>query len=350
MKTRAAVTRSGGPGRQAWKKLQPIDDLVLLPDLEIPDRPLLRKEDELRLGFLIQGGLRRLRRLLLAHPEGRGLVLDRAPGVARGKPGPEDLCRSARGVVGSPESPAVPAPVRRLNRILGEVLRRLERHRDCLILSNAKLVLKEALSWRGRGIGVSDLFQQGMLGLQVAVFRYDPRRGLRFSTYATYWILQSIRKCLEDTSTLIRVPHQMRKKVRRSHADLAPEEMRRVRAVLRPPIAFSNVENENGELQLPERIRPGAGPSRDPTLHTQRIPEGVREALRSLPKREKFILERKFGIGGKPETLAEIGQQLNLSRERIRQIKVEALARLKRSGRLADLSDALDQAEAAELN
>jgi DNA-directed RNA polymerase sigma subunit (sigma70/sigma32) len=88
----------------------------------------------------------------------------------------------------------------------------------------------------------------------------------------------------------------------------------------------------------------------DPTLHTGRIPSGVQEALERLPPREKFVLERKFGIGVEPETLDQIGRQLNLSRERIRQIKLEALAKLKKAPELRDLYDALAQVETAELN
>jgi RNA polymerase primary sigma factor len=349
MKNRSTVIHRGS-GRRRGRGPRPLVDQMLLQDLEIPDQPLLRKEDELRLGSLIQGALRRLQSLLLAHPGGRASVLARLPRGTKNHPSPEALCGAAREVLASELGSGGAIAVRRLNRVLGKVLRKLERDRDSLILSNVKLVLKEALRWRGKGIGISDLFQQGVMGLQSAVFRYDPRRGVRFSTYATYWIRQSIRSWMMNCSAFIRVPQRMRKEARSLHSRLPPAELERVRAILHPPLAFSNAENENGELQLPSRVRPGAGQPRDPALHINRIPEGVRKALRSLPNRERFILERKFGIGGKPETLEEIGQRLNLSRERIRQLKVEALGKLRGSSRLEDLCDELDHARAAELN
>ena len=115
-----------------------------------------------------------------------------------------------------------------------------------LVLPNFRLVLKEVFRYHPLGMRHSDLFQEGVLGLHKAVFRYDPTRATRFSTYATYWIRQSIRKALIDKSRMIRVPQAVQEQLRKSDSTLSARETDRVRRIMSETMLFSAGESEEG--------------------------------------------------------------------------------------------------------
>jgi RNA polymerase sigma factor (sigma-70 family) len=346
--------------------------------------PRLSRAGELKTGFRIQRGLVRLAALLPWHPasyrriierlagalenqemvypwlsrrttlrrdHGRALkALARAEEEAPGEPAwkrlesgvrilrryplePEVASRFARELAAGGRLDATPR-AERLATLIRRVARRLEEDKNLLVLANVRLVLKEVLRRRPRGIEPADLYQEGVVGLHRAAFRFDASRGLRFSTYATYWIRQGIRKSLSEKSRVIRVPQGIQEDALKKVATATggTEEARRIKTLLSAP--------------MPLEVRFEAGPPRDPEFHTAGVPGAVQLALERLSPKEKLVIERRFGIGnGSRERLEDIGARLRLSRERIRQIE---LAALKRLGRFRGLKEVYEDLAAVE--
>ncbi len=376
-------------------------------DLEIPVEPLLTREEEFRSGTRIRIALRRLSWLLPNHPAGYRRFLARLEEVTEGGSimftwlalkermeadlalatraleraqsalrssraralkhysegvqlllkyplDPETLYQWSREVHGNLSSAGplgrLPRFVR-IDKILGQVLRTLEKERDRLVLPNFRLVLKEVFRYHPTGMKRSDLFQEGILGLHKAVFRFDASRSIRFSTYATYWIRQSIRKSLIDKSRMIRVPQAIQEELRKTESSLDPAEAQRVRRLMSETVLFSAGESDDSNDRFAFEIKDPSTPELGESLHLDKVPHLVNEALRGLSSRERDVVQRRFGLGGeRPQTLEEIGVHLNLSRERIRQIEQEALARMRKLRELQDIYEDLDAAEMTAAN
>jgi RNA polymerase primary sigma factor len=236
----------------------------------------------------------------------------------------------------------------KLERILKRVVATLETERDKLVMPNFRLVLKEVFRYHPTGMKRSDLFQEGILGLHKAVFRFDADRAIRFSTYATYWIRQSIRKCLIDKSRMIRIPQAIQEELRKANSALKPAEADRVRRLMSETVLFSYGESDDSNDRFSFEVKDPTTPELGEELHTGTIPHAVEEALRDLNTRERDVVQRRFGLAGeRPQTLEEIGVHLNLSRERIRQIEQEALARMRKSRDLLEVYEDLGVVEDA---
>ena len=220
--------------------------------------------------------------------------------------------------------------------------------REELIRSNLRLVVNIAKRFTGRGLALTDLIEEGNLGLMSAANGFDPRRGTRFSTYATPWIEKAIRRALINTGSTVRVPVYMVDLIARwkkASQDLTErlgrppmdeelaEELaislkkvglirRVVRAGQRP-----SQEDEDERIQHHMRRQKTSGPEEE-VLDRDELGT-LRSLLELIDDREAHILRLRFGIGGEqPLTLAEIGEQLNLTRERVRQIQAAALNKL----------------------
>lgn len=216
-------------------------------------------------------------------------------------------------------------------RIVKRCQERVDESRNRLVLPNLRLVLKEVFRFQPTGMRRSDLFQEGILGLHRGIFRYDPSRKTRFSTYATYWIRQSIRKCLIDRSRLIRVPQAVQEDLRNADSKRDPEERQRVQRILRGGTSMFGENDDSPRDRFDwEFIRADQDSSAfHENLHVQKVPAQVHAALDSLDHREREILTRRFGIDGHAvQTLEQIGNALKLSRERIRQIERKALEKM----------------------
>ncbi|MCA9605117.1 MAG: sigma-70 family RNA polymerase sigma factor [Myxococcales bacterium] len=245
------------------------------------------------------------------------------------------------------------ALLRRLSVTLGEARRDLDRRRNFLAEANLRLVVMLAKAYRGSGVPFPDLVQEGNLGLMRAVDKFDHRVGTRFSTYATWWIRQSIAREVTRHAETVRVPFGMtekRKRLRRAEreltqrygripteAELAQEvgmtldQTRRSLEARTRSISLHAPMGEDGDRSLDEMLSDDSAQSADETV-IAREREGTAERILSvLSPREQFILRRRFGIDGEPDglTLREIGEQLNLSRERVRQLEALALAKLR---------------------
>src|SRR6202042_2368467 len=223
--------------------------------------------------------------------------------------------------------------------------------RDRMVRANLRLVVNIARSYTGKGLGLQDLIEEGNLGLLRAVEGFDPAMGTRFSTYASYWIKQSIKRALINSAKTIRIPAYMVEllsKWRRATARLTeelgrtptPEEIARVLGLPRKklPIIKKAIRIYNS---TPQTDQTEAGWSLGEMIMDERAksPEDemvagddvtqVLRLLETMDGREATILRMRFGLDdNEPRTLKEIGEQLGLTRERVRQIETEALAKL----------------------
>jgi RNA polymerase primary sigma factor len=231
----------------------------------------------------------------------------------------------------------------RVARRLAAVAVRLRRDRDQFTMANLRLVLLEVWRVRTRGsLSRSDLFQDGFIGVQKAALRFDPTRGLRFSTYAIYWIRQSIRNGVLHTSRLIRVPERAQEQLRRfMHGEstrMESGEAKRLTRLMQNTALFSAAESDDGG---PENDLSGSlGPRAIDSMYQVALPAAVEKALAGLSERERCVLRHRFGLeGADTTTLEKLGAELQISRERVRQIESQALRRLRKNAALGETYD-----------
>ncbi len=236
--------------------------------------------------------------------------------------------------------------------------------REHLIKANTRLVVSIAKKYIGRGVPFLDLIQEGNLGLMKAVEKYDYHRGFRFSTYATWWIRQTITRSIADQGRTIRVPvhmidrirqlykltHEMEQSLGRipSMDELANEmglSQRKVQWMMRVswlPLSLESPVGDEEDSELGMFVEDDITPTPIQTAYSNMLRDKVEEVLSTLSPREARILRLRFGLdNGHTYTLEEVGQKFGLTRERIRQIEGKALRRLRHPRRARQLKDYL---------
>ncbi len=239
----------------------------------------------------------------------------------------------------------------RCRRQIREARVEFERAKDEMVRYNLRLVVDIAKHYNGRGLGLLDLVQEGNIGLMKATERFQYRKGFKFSTYATWWVRQGITRALADQSRTIRLPVHLteasnrilrtsRRLVQRLGREprieelsaalrLRPEKIQETLQPFQEPVSLDNPIGD-GDTQLGDLIADGQ--ALPPDAHINRI-EQTREMdriLSTLTPREQLVVRMRFGIGqDDPFTLEQVGQQLFVTRERIRQIEAKALKKLK---------------------
>ncbi|QEL21088.1 sigma-70 family RNA polymerase sigma factor [Limnoglobus roseus] len=224
--------------------------------------------------------------------------------------------------------------------------------RDQMVRANLRLVVNIARGYTGKGLALQDLIEEGNLGLLRAVEGFDPNMNTRFSTYASYWIKQSIKRALVNTAKTIRIPAYMVEllaKWRRATNSLTdelgrpptPEEIakrlglpKKKLSIIKKAIRVYNSapqteQGGDGGWTIDEMLMDGRSKTPDLEMVETDDLKHVMILLEKMDKREATVLKMRFGIDGdEPKTLKEIGESLGLTRERVRQIESEALAKL----------------------
>ena len=234
---------------------------------------------------------------------------------------------------------------------------------DLFIRSNLRYVVSVANRYKGCGVSMVDLIHEGNIGLIEAAKRFDPERGVRFITYAVWWIRQAMVHAIASQGGAVHLSvkqAQKRLKVREmvremeqatgeepSLEDLAkamdelPEEVLMLKAA-REALSLDAPLGDADSINHVDLLTDGNDNQAEDSLNRSAISNQLLSALTALPKREGDILRMRYGFNGEPMTLQEIGERMNLSRERIRQLEKQALRRLRGQGRMAMLKDILN--------
>jgi RNA polymerase primary sigma factor len=308
----------------------------------------------------VQAYLAEIGHVQLLTPE---MEITLATSLREGEAARERLALHEAGVDGSGDPADVVSP--RHVRTLRAAIRQGDAARSQLIEANLRLVVSIAKRYRNRGLAFLDLIQEGNLGLMRAVEKFDPDKGFKLSTYATWWIRQAITRAIADQARTIRIPVHMVETMNRVVAtqrrltqelghEVSDEELavhvgmpvEKVQDFLRlnlDTISLEQPVGDQADFVLSDTIEDRAISSPDDVASRHLLDEAIRDVLSQLDERERKVVIMRFGLGeDKPATLEEVGTAFGITRERVRQIEIKTLAKLRRPERSTPLRGFLD--------
>jgi RNA polymerase sigma factor (sigma-70 family) len=226
--------------------------------------------------------------------------------------------------------------------------------REELARSNARLVISIAKRYQHLGLPLMDLIQEGNIGLLRAIDRFEPARGLRLSTYATWWVRQGINRAVANQGRTIRLPAYLQDRLQQlsraaqtleqslgrapndvelaQRLEVTPTDIRSLRTVAVPVVSLDDSLSEDGDESPLEQLEDTLISPVDELVARRLLREAMERALEELPARYALVVRLRYGLNGdQPHTLETIAQKLNLSRERVRQIERDAFTRLRTS-------------------
>jgi len=227
---------------------------------------------------------------------------------------------------------------------------RLRRACDQMIRANLRLVFSIAKRYRDRGLSLLDLIQEGNIGLMKAAVRFDPERGNRISTYATWWVWQAVHRAVKEKGGLIHIPagiYAARNRYRRlmavvsdsedlspeqimEEAELTPYQLKTLQNLVKEPVSLEAPIPDQGERNLNDLLPDRMAESPSDIVIQKELSQIVADTLKALTPREEQIIKQRFGINhDRSYTLTEVGERWGISRERVRQIEQKAIEKLK---------------------
>lgn len=351
-------------------------DLVRLYLQDIGRVPLLKQEEEVEQAQQVQRHLSLLELRAAAVKQGDAQVQqfvklievrDRLTAQLAHRPSLERWAKTAQITVSELKN-ALKAGKQRWAHLAGLEVGELEeiialgtRAKEQMIKANLRLVVSVAKKYQNRGLELLDLIQEGTLGLERAVEKFDPTKGYRFSTYAYWWIRQGITRAIATQSRIIRLPVHITEKLNRikkaqtkisqmrgrtatveeiaQELALTPEAVREVLMKVPRSVSLEIKVGKEKDTELLDLLETEA-PSSENHLVYESLQRDMRQLLADLTAREREVIELRYGfLDGKSHSLADIGRTLELSRERVRQIESKALQKLRQSRRRHQICD-----------